>query len=171
MRKLPNAYLVLATGFVLTAPASAQTISFVSEALYDNFLKYDYAETKDLAKSFLTLTSAILVFSLTFAEKIVDFQKSSLRIKSLMLAAWGMFIITISLAGLSICFIALAGGSAAYRQPVYLDQATSAWMLLVVAGAIFVLGLLTLVIAAGLSAFAPKPNTISSDAPPAVHKS
>jgi hypothetical protein len=31
-----------------------------------DFLTYDYAEAKDLAKSFLTLIAAILVFSITF---------------------------------------------------------------------------------------------------------
>jgi hypothetical protein len=46
------------------------------DAFFETFLKYDYAETKDLAKDFLTLVSAILVFSLTFAEKIVNFHWS-----------------------------------------------------------------------------------------------
>ena len=44
----------------------------------DNFLKYDYGETKDLCKSFLTLVSALLVFSVTFSEKIVAFPAPNL---------------------------------------------------------------------------------------------
>jgi hypothetical protein len=124
--------------------------------LSENFLKYDYAETKDLAKSFLTLVSAILVFSLTFAEKIVDFQKASRFLKAMMVTSWGMFIIAISLAGLAICFISLAGGSAVYRYPGFLGQATTAWELMIVAGGTFVLGLVVLVIAAGFSVFTPK---------------
>jgi len=32
-------------------------------------MKYDYAETKDLCKEFLTLVSGVPVFSVTFAEK------------------------------------------------------------------------------------------------------
>jgi hypothetical protein len=41
-----------------------------------NFLKYDYPFTVDMAKSFLTLISAVLVFSITFSDKIVDFPKA-----------------------------------------------------------------------------------------------
>ena len=38
------------------------------------FLKYEYAEATNLAKSFLTLIAAILVFSVTFSERVVGFQ-------------------------------------------------------------------------------------------------
>jgi hypothetical protein len=58
-----------------TAPASEVAEGKTSQFRQD-FLKYDYAETKDLSKSFLTLVAAILVFSLTFSEKIVDFSTS-----------------------------------------------------------------------------------------------
>jgi hypothetical protein len=126
------------------------------DAFFETFLKYDYAETKDLAKDFLTLVSAILMFSLTFAEKIVNFQTASRLLKTIMVAAWGLFIVAISLTGLALCLIALAGGSAAYHQlPGFLDEATTAWELMVVAGITFVLGLLSLVIAASFSAFMP----------------
>jgi hypothetical protein len=126
------------------------------DLLFENFIKYDYAETKDLAKSFLTLVSAILVFPLTFAEKIVDFQKASTLLKTIMVASWGMFIIAISLTGLAICFITLAFDNALYKQWDYFNQATTAWELMIGAGVTFVLGLLILVIAAGFSAFMPK---------------
>ena len=38
-----------------------------------DFLTYDYAEAKDLAKAFLTLISVILVFSITFSDKVINF--------------------------------------------------------------------------------------------------
>jgi len=41
--------------------------------LNDMFMRYDYAEAKDLCKHFLTTVIAVLVFSLTFADKIVNF--------------------------------------------------------------------------------------------------
>jgi hypothetical protein len=41
------------------------------------FLKYDYAEAKDLSKQFLTTVTAVLVFSLTFADKIINFSQAS----------------------------------------------------------------------------------------------
>jgi zinc transporter ZupT len=110
------------------------------------------------------------VFSLTFAEKIIDFHKASRRLKAVMFIAWGMFITSITFTGLAICFIALAGGYAAHHQTQYLDQATLAWLLLISAGAMFVLGLLTLVTAAGFSAFTPErePHEKSSQEKPSL---
>ncbi|MBD5654665.1 MAG: hypothetical protein IAI50_05730 [Candidatus Eremiobacteraeota bacterium] len=37
----------------------------------DDYLKYNFATTQDLAKQFITVVSGVLVFSLTFAEKVV----------------------------------------------------------------------------------------------------
>ena len=41
-----------------------------------DLITYDYGEAKDLAKAFLTLVSAILVGTIIFSEKIVNFQYS-----------------------------------------------------------------------------------------------
>ena len=43
------------------------------------FLRYDYTETKDLAKAFLTLVSSILVISITFSEKVLGGQSARWR--------------------------------------------------------------------------------------------
>jgi hypothetical protein len=45
---------------------------YVMEA--KTFLDFVYPEVKDLCKHFLTLVTGILVFSVTFSEKIVIFQ-------------------------------------------------------------------------------------------------
>ena len=42
-----------------------------------DFLAYDYMEAKDMAKAFLTLVSAILVGTITFSEKIVNFETAT----------------------------------------------------------------------------------------------
>src|SRR5262245_9975746 len=52
------------------------------------FLERDYAETKDLAKAFLTLLTAVLVASITFSEKIVNLDRSGWWPRSLMIGSW-----------------------------------------------------------------------------------
>lgn len=59
------------------------------------FLKYNYVETKDLAKHFLTFVSSILVFSLTFSEKIAGFPKAPLATRRLLVGAWCFMLISI----------------------------------------------------------------------------
>jgi hypothetical protein len=64
------------------------------------FMKYNYAETKDLCKDFLTLVTGILVFSLTFSEKIVNFQRSGKAAKFLLCFSWTLFILSIMCCGI-----------------------------------------------------------------------
>jgi hypothetical protein len=58
------------------------------------FLKYNYPETKDLCKQFLTLVVAVLVFSLTLSEKIIQFQQASFFAKLLLGVAWSSMLIS-----------------------------------------------------------------------------
>src|SRR5689334_5634133 len=67
-----------------------------------DFLTYDYGEAKDLAKSFLTLVSAILVGTITFSEKIVNFQTASTAQRLLVIASWTFFVLSIVLSGVAI---------------------------------------------------------------------
>jgi hypothetical protein len=69
-----------------------------------DFLTYDYTEAKDLGKAFLTLMSAILVFSITFSEKIVDFQKGSQQAKRKLFWSWNLIVTAIILCGTSLVF-------------------------------------------------------------------
>lgn len=70
--------LLALVGALVCCPVSAAESMGIDEpqGAAALFLKYNYAETKDLAKAFLTLASAILAFSVTFAEKVVDLQNS-----------------------------------------------------------------------------------------------
>src|SRR5688500_3149781 len=61
----------------------------------DLYLKYSYSEAKQLGLQFLTLVSAVLVFSLSFAEKIFGFPSSSKGKKKIMIAAWSLFLLAI----------------------------------------------------------------------------
>jgi hypothetical protein len=117
-----------------------------------NFMTYDYAELKDLCKQFLTLVSGILVFSVTFAEKIVGYRAVA---RWPLLASWIAFIIAIVLCGLGLGLIALAGGQAVSGAPseTYRHMESQAVRLTFGAGLSFVLGLTCLIVAGVLTMF------------------
>jgi hypothetical protein len=69
-----------------------------------DFLRYDYKEAKDLATSFLTLVSAILVGTVTFSEKIVDFQRAPAFQRSLVIGSWVAFVFAIISSGIAVIF-------------------------------------------------------------------
>src|ERR1035437_3517679 len=66
-------------GKIRTMPLSEQAT---------DFLKYAFAETKDLSKHFLTVVTAVLVFSLTFSEKIANFSGARPVVRWSIVAAW-----------------------------------------------------------------------------------
>lgn len=122
------------------------------------FLQYDYAETRSLCKDFLTLVSAILVFSIAFSEKIVDFANASLHTRRWLLSSWQCFIAAIVACGVGLCFITLAGGAAVYGADALgpwsagmFYWAEWAWLSMLLAGGLFVAGLIALVMAAANS--------------------
>jgi hypothetical protein len=67
-----------------------------------DFLNFNYAEAKDLAKSFLTLIAAILVFSITFSEKVVVFQTAGVIRRILLIISWSFFVLAIIGCGVAI---------------------------------------------------------------------
>jgi hypothetical protein len=117
------------------------------------FFRYEYGETKDLIIAFLTLLSGILVFSLTFAEKIVVINQSSAIARSLLITAWSCFILSIILCGLALCLISASAWMMIYGHVLFIDVpggtlAIASWTLVIGAGLSFVLGLCLLIVAA-----------------------
>jgi hypothetical protein len=119
-----------------------------------NFLKYAFTETKDLTKSFLTVVTAVLVFSLTFSEKIANFSGAWAVTRWTIVGAWSSMFLAVLSGGIAICYIALSGGAAssgseadAYWRPM---RVAIRW--LVTAGVLFVVSLVALIVAAVLSA-------------------
>ena len=108
------------------------------------FLEFVYPETKDLCKLFLTLVSGILVFSVTFSEKIVNFQTAGRWARSLLLTAWTMFIIAIISGGSSLTLLFLAAEEAKTGQAGWADLMVNSGFSLFGAGTTFCLGLLAL---------------------------
>jgi hypothetical protein len=78
------------------------------------FIDRDYAETKDLAKAFLTLLTAVLVASITFSEKIVDVNRSGWWPRGLMIGSWILLLAAIASCGAGLGLMAEAAGYAAY---------------------------------------------------------
>ena len=106
----------------------------------EKFLQYDYGETKDLLKTFITLVSATLVLSLTFSEKVIDVAHASNAIADILLLAWILFVAALIGAGLGMCFIAAAAGKILYGSiPLfnlsYWRLAVTAWLFVLAAEA------------------------------------
>jgi len=112
------------------------------------FLKYNYPETKELCLHFLTLITAVLVFSLNFAEKAIDFQNSAQGKRLVIIMSWCLFVLAIVFCGLGLVFNSLAAGDAVYQKVNYLALAQKAYLSILAAGTSFVLGLILMMIAA-----------------------
>jgi hypothetical protein len=133
----------------------------------DMLMKYNYAETKDLCKEFLTLVTGILVFSLTFSEKIVDFRRSRNSAKVLLLSSWTLLVASIVSCGIALTYLALAGGQAVYGEgDYYLELANKSYGCVIGSGLFFITGLTTLVSAGMIGTFTHDPGTDSL--PPAT---
>jgi hypothetical protein len=120
-----------------------------------DFLKYAFTETKDLAKSFLTVVTAVLVFSLTFSEKIANFSAASRSIRLTLATAWCSMLLAIIAGGVAICYIALSGGAASSNGTAeeWWGQMRTAISWLLCGGALFVVGLTALLASALISAW------------------
>ena len=109
------------------------------------FLKYDYPETKDMCKQFLTLITTVLVISLTFSDKIVGFNNATTTSKCLVILSWTSFLLAIIFCGLGLLFVTMAAGQAAYSKTKNWKRVSNAYRMIVIAGGLFILGLMLLI--------------------------
>jgi H+/Cl- antiporter ClcA len=123
-----------------------------------DFLKYAFTETKDLAEHFIAVVTGVLVFSLTFSEKVANFSTATRTIRLTIAAAWSSMLLAIIACGIAICYVALSGGAASSnRSPEeYWGEMYVAIRWLSVAGGLFVLGLTALLVSALISAWDPR---------------
>lgn len=133
-----------------------------------DFLKYAFTETKDLAKSFLTVVTAVLVFSLTFAQNIANFSNANVFTRVTLGLAWCCFLLAIVGAGIAIYYVGLAGAAASANS-----DSSRYWACmrigvkwLVAAGGVFVLGLAGLMVVALASI--RRPSTAETGQAPAL---
>jgi hypothetical protein len=118
------------------------------------FMTFDYAEAKDLCKQFLGLVSGILVLSVTFSEKIVDFPRARLWPRIFLFSCWVLLICAIIAGGIALMYLAMAGGQAVYGgSGRYPTDAWTAYRLIIGAGTCFVAALVCLATAGATSLF------------------
>lgn len=123
------------------------------------YLKYDYPETKEMGLQFLTLVTAVLAFSLGFAEKVFDFPHAAQSKRWFVIAGWVLYLLAITLCGLGLTVNSLAGGRAVYQGLGYRRLATVAYSFILFAGASFIIALLCTMIAATMvSTTVPNPH-------------
>ncbi|HEY3948715.1 hypothetical protein [Phenylobacterium sp.] len=113
------------------------------------FLKFDYPEARDLAKAFLGLNAAVLVFTLTFSDRVVGLAPGYRPAKVAMIGAWSVFLVAVAAIGAAIGGLVLAGGRAVYGGD-FEGEAQRSYALLVGAGLLFIVGLSAMVAAAVL---------------------
>jgi hypothetical protein len=113
-----------------------------------DFLAFDYSEVKDLSKAFLTLISGILVFSVTFSEKIVKFPGGKPLARRLLLMSWAFFILAILASGLALNCIFYGASKFAHGQSDYTSWGDFSYWSLDFGGFFFVVGLICLMASA-----------------------
>ncbi|HEY1902312.1 MAG TPA: hypothetical protein VGG56_07790 [Terracidiphilus sp.] len=111
------------------------------------FIKYNFTITQDLCKQFITVVTGVLVFSLTFSEKIVNFSSANRFLRILLGISWASMLFAIIACGLGLTYICLAGGQAVYGlDDGYLSTAGTAYNWIIAAGVSFIVGLTSLIV-------------------------
>jgi len=118
------------------------------------FMRNNFAEAKDLLKTFVTVVSTVLIFSVTFGEKIIDLRNGARLARWSLFAAWVMFILAIITSGVALASMVIANGANSAGSAL-VDQAgfyeNAAFYLAIIADVAFVGGLVAMVYAALLS--------------------
>jgi hypothetical protein len=83
----------------------SQNINTSNELNSIDFLKSIYPELKDLGKFFLTLIIGVFVASITFSEKIVNFNTSSTWAKGLLILCWIFLLLSIVFDGTGLVYL------------------------------------------------------------------
>jgi hypothetical protein len=125
------------------------------ETARELFLKHDYSEAKDLCKQFLTLNVGVIVFSLTFADKVIEFSKTSEITRVVLLSSWSCLLGSLVGCGIALAYISLAAGQVVYRERKDFQSISERTLVgVVISGALFVLGLIALAFASAKAVLA-----------------
>lgn len=124
------------------------------------FIQHGYPEIKSLSFQFLTLLTAILIFSLTFSEKIVNYTQSTTTIRAILITGWTFLIAAIISDGIGLAYNAVALPYALSDLHEYnvkhtlsaefYEPALNSVKLILLSGTFFIAGLICIV-AAGIA--------------------
>jgi len=114
--------------------------------------KFDYGETKDLLKTFMTLISGTLVVSVAFAEKIVEVKNADRIARNFLIICWAGLVTALVLCGLAMCLVAMYMGKVVYGDGFLPgwhgpDFAIPGLALLLLAGGTYVAALICMILA------------------------
>ena len=108
---------------------------------------------KDLSKAFLTLLTAVLVVSVTFSEKIVNFQYRRLGPKLALVVCWILLLVAIASVGSALALMTYALGFAVYFPDTeYSVLENRAVILFIVSGLSFGAAMTSLLVASLMAA-------------------
>ena len=125
------------------------------ETARELFLKHDYSEAKDLCKQFLTLNVGVIVFSLSFADKVIEFSKTSEITRVVLLSSWSCLLGSLVGCGIALAYISLAAGQVVYGERKDFQSISVRTIVgVVISGALFVLGLIALAFASAKAVLA-----------------
>jgi F0F1-type ATP synthase membrane subunit c/vacuolar-type H+-ATPase subunit K len=125
------------------------------ETARELFLKYQYPEAKDLCKQFLTLNVGVIVFSLSFADKVIEFSKTSEITRVVLLSSWSCLLGSLLGCGIALAYISMAAGQVVYRERRDFQSISVRTLVgVVISGALFVLGLIALAFASAKAVLA-----------------
>jgi hypothetical protein len=98
----------------------------------NDFLDFDYQESKDICETFLTVIAGVLAFTVTFADKTGFTSSAPWLPKSLMLGAWLVFAWSLVACVMGLWLMFGAGHAAKYqpdsgRHRTKAQQATWCW--------------------------------------------
>lgn len=134
----------------------------------ENLVNHIVPEGKDITKSFLTLIVAVLVASITFGDKIVQFSIARTSSKALIITSWIFLCLALIYAGLGLVYLMLCEGIALntslvnqklfplyvanpYYKPEYLEWLNKSFWWLFNAGLTFGISLFALCVAGIIS--------------------
>ena len=120
--------------------------------LTEMVFKFDYGETKDLLKTFMTLISGTLVVSVAFAEKIIGVKNSDRAARNLLITCWAGLVAALVLCGIATCLVAMYMAKVVYGEGFLPgwhgpDFAVPGLILLVLAGGTYVAALICMILA------------------------
>lgn len=110
---------------------------------------YEFAEVKGISQQFITVVTGVLVFSVTFSEKIIHYEAAHSSQRLFLKASWCCCVLAIVGGGVSIVLIMLAGAFVRYPGSGDYEVAERfSFLALGLAGLVFVVGLICLLTSA-----------------------
>jgi ABC-type Fe3+ transport system permease subunit len=125
----------------------AETAMNAQEA--KDWFTYEFTELKGICQQFLTVVVGVLVFSLTFSQKIVRYDSAHWSQRLFLKAGWCCFLVSIIGGGASIVLVMLAGAFVRYPDSGdYQEAQAYSFAVLALSGFVFLLGLICLLVSA-----------------------